>query len=245
MMGRQEFYELPNNVYGDLIADVYDQTTQPINDVGNVVEFLLDHAGGGRYLELGVGTGRVAIPLSEKADVVGLDSSAEMLRVLRGKDVSGRVETIQRDLADLDGLGSFDCVYAVYNSFNVILSQEAQLECLKGCRELLRPGGCLVLEMNAPNAALFETGPRVREMSPGEVVLQVKSIDFVEQRLILQRIALGTSQSVIPWVTRYIWPAELRLMGQVAGFSEVEQFDGWSGRPLQHGMGTIVTVLRN
>ena len=145
--------------YGEGFADVYDDWYQGISDVEVTVVELLDLAGGGPVLELGVGTGRLAVPLAEAGlasglTVVGLDASAAMLARLAWRDPGNLVTTIHGDMRyDLPD-GPFGLVFAAYNTLFNLTDEGAQARCFVDVAERLRPGGRFVVEAFVPDDAV-------------------------------------------------------------------------------------------
>ena len=142
--------------YGDAFADVYDDWYEGISDVDLTVVELLDLAGSGPVLELGVGTGRIAVPLAEAGlaigvTVVGIDASEAMLARLAWRDPGGLVTPIHGDMrSDLPD-GPFGLVFAAYNTLFNLTDEGAQARCFADVADRLRPGGRFVIEAFVPD----------------------------------------------------------------------------------------------
>jgi SAM-dependent methyltransferase len=205
------------NSYGDAFADVYDDWYQGISDVDLAVVELLDLAGGGPVLELGVGTGRIAVPLAEAglADgvaVVGIDASEAMLARLAWRDPGSLVTTIHGDMRyDLPD-GPFALVFAAYNTLFNLTDEGAQAQCFADVHERLRPGGRFVVEAFVP-----DDPPRrgdtvtVRSLAADRVVLSVSVDDPDNQSAEGQFVELTEAGGVRlrPWSIRYSTPEQL------------------------------------
>ena len=158
--------------YGEAWASIYDVAYPDLADeTGPAVELLAALAGdGGRVLELGVGTGRLALPLAARAlDVTGVDASARMLARLRDKDPGGSVAAVQADMAALDALlpGPYDLVFVVFNTLFALPSQDAQVSCVEGAARRLRPGGRFVVDAFVPRPQTFDQDGTVNPCSVG------------------------------------------------------------------------------
>ena len=224
-----------SNTYGDRIASMYDAwvgpSVGPATDAA--VAFLAELARGGTALELGIGTGRVALPLAERGVVVhGIDASEAMLERLRGKPGAEKIGITIGDFAELPVEGTFDLVYVVFNTFFGLLEQEAQVACFRRVAEHLASAGYFVIEAFVPDPTLFDRGQRVSttRVEPDRVVLDATRHDAKEQRLSTQHVMIGKEGIVLlPVELRYAWPSELDLMARLAGLRLDARFAGWHG----------------
>ena len=223
--------------YGDGFADVYDEWYPGSDDVEAVVEFVarLGRSRPGRLLELGVGTGRLAIPLAATGmEVDGVDSSAAMLDRLRARDVDGLVTVTVGDMVDDQPNGPFDVVLVAYNTLFNLESAARQAACFVAAAERLAPGGAVVVEAFVP-----EDPPRegstidVRSMTAAEVVLSISTHDPVGQRAQghFVHLADGAAVRLRPWAIRYAPPAELDAMAAGAGLSLRERWEDFHRCP--------------
>ncbi len=222
--------------YGDAFADVYDEWYADVTDVDATVARMLSLAGsGGRVLELGVGTGRLAVPMAAAGlQVVGVDSSEAMLDRLTERDVTSDVTTIHGDMvADLPD-GPFDAVLVAYNTIFNLLDEIAQQRCFVEVAERLRPGGAFAVEAFVPDADR-RVRPRsdvsVRTLAVDHVVLSV-SVDHPDkQRAEGQFVHFSESGGVRlrPWSIRWATPAQLDGMANRAGLTLVERFSDMAG----------------
>ena len=223
--------------YGDGFADVYDEWYPGSDDVDAVVEFVarLARSRPGRLLELGVGTGRLAIPLAATGiEVHGVDSSAAMLDRLRARDVDGLVTVTIGDMVDDQPGGPFDVVLVAYNTLFNLESAERQAACFAAAAPRLAPGGALVVEAFVPEDPPQEGSTvDVRSMTATEVVLSVWTDDPLDQRAQGHFVHLvdGATVRLRPWAIRYAPPTELDAMATGAGLSLRERWEDFHRRP--------------
>jgi SAM-dependent methyltransferase len=221
--------------FGAEMAEIYDELHDG-EDVHDVVELLAGLAGGGPVLELGIGTGRVALPLAERGlAVTGIDNSEAMVAKLREKPGGDRIPVSIGDFADVSVDGSFRLVFVVFNTLFNLLTQDDQVRCVENVAAHLAEDGSFVVEAFVPlhlmdlREAQYVQGERIET---GEVRLDVARHDVVEQLLYESHVAL-TREGVrlYPVVTRYAWPRELDLMARIAGLSLRERWGGWNREP--------------
>jgi SAM-dependent methyltransferase len=221
------------DTYGDRIADLYDDWSPGILVTGACVEKLATLAAGGPILELGVGTGRLAIPLAERGlEVVGIDSSSAMLERLRAKPGGHRVRTHLGNFADVDVEGLFSLAVVAADTLFMLSSQEEQVSCFLNVAQHLAPGAFFVVEAFAPNRTRYAAGQDVvvRRVTADSVILGVGSHDPAVQRIDAQQILLEpTGIRMVPGVLRYAWPAELDLMARLAGMRLNNRWGSWRG----------------
>jgi SAM-dependent methyltransferase len=233
--------------YGSWIADDYDTLYAGLHQTEATVEGLIDMARGGAVLELGVGTGRVAIPLAERGLVVhGIDGSAEMLAALRAKPGGEAVVTAQGDFAELSVGRTFRLVALLVNTIYALPDQDAQVRCFQRAAEHLEPGGRFVVEAWVPDALPAGESLRPRKLADGLVGLVVADNDPVAQVLSTIQIALGSQLGVrvFPVVHRYAWPSELDLMARLAGLEREARWADWARTPLTSSGRNHITVYR-
>nr|WP_063779188.1 class I SAM-dependent methyltransferase [Kibdelosporangium sp. MJ126-NF4]CEL13012.1 Methyltransferase SCO0408 [Kibdelosporangium sp. MJ126-NF4]CTQ98698.1 Methyltransferase SCO0408 [Kibdelosporangium sp. MJ126-NF4] len=232
-------------IYGDAVADVYDELVEPLSgQTAATVEFLADLARGGQALELGVGTGRVALPLAARGVAVhGIDASPKMLDRLRDKAGDMRVTTSVGDFGAVAVHGEFDVVYVVFNTFYGLPTQDEQLECVRRVAAVLRPGGTFVVEAFVPDHARFDGKGGITADGTDAGRLDVARHDPVGQNIFARQV-LHTEDGtkLLPVHMRYVWPAELDLMARIAGLRRVERFGGWSREPFTAASANHVSV---
>ncbi len=178
--------------YGDRIAEVYDEWFAIPSDTEATVAFLSNLAGSGPVLELGIGTGRVALPLAQRGhEVHGVDASRAMVEKLRAR--SGEISVTIGDFAELDIEGEFSLVYVVFNTFFALLSQEDQVRCFSNVVRRLQEDGAFVIEAFVPDLTRWDRDQRVEALQVGtdSVLLGVSTHDPVEQRVASNHLVLS------------------------------------------------------
>lgn len=247
------------STYGDAFADAYDRWYTSVSDLDSTVAAILRCGGGAAHvLELGVGTGRIALALVQAGlSVVGVDSSAAMLERLNDNDPDQRVVSVHgamEDLAELSRSGDppfdelFDVVLIAYNTLFNLIEPDAQERCLAASRALLAPGGRLILEAFVPDRPA-EAGSRVgvRSMTVDEVVLSVSEHDSRCQTIAGHFISFTESHGVRlrPWAVRYHTPDQLDAMAGRAGLQLEERWADFSGTRFDEDSQRHVSVYRS
>ena len=234
------------NTYGERIAEVYDKMYPNLEP--GCVEFLAQHAHGGRALELGIGTGRVAIPLSETGiEVHGIDASLSMLSRLSEKEGASQITTHLGSFESFNLGVRFDLVYVVFNTFYALLSQQAQISCFERVSQHLEKAGVFVLELFVPSPARIASEPfvRVTNMTQEDVRLDLSIHDPFNQQISSQLITLSEQGTKLyPVKLRYAWPSELDLMARLAGMQLVERFGSWERDTFDADSGRHISVYR-
>ena len=226
--------------YDDDAADMYDP---PVLEPA--VDFLAGLAGDGRALELGVGTGRIALPLAERGvEVHGIDLSEAMLARLRAKTGAERVGVTVGDFATTSVEGPFRLVYLVFNTIGNLTTQAAQVACFRNAADHLEPGGCFVIEMMMPALQRLPPGETVRPFHVSERYWGFDEYDIATQGLVSHHLTTRDDGSAehISMPFRYVWPAELDLMAQLAGMRLRERWGGWRREPFTNDSETHVSV---
>lgn len=233
------------STYGDRIAGRYDHWFGDI-DVEAVVERLAELAGTGPALELGMGTGRVALPLIARGVTVhGIDASAEMVAAMRLKPGGSSIPVHLGDFAEVGVEGRFRLVYVVFNTFFALLTQESQLRCFANVAARLAPAGVFVIEAFVPDPGRFDRDQRtaVQRIEGDQVVLEVavhdRALQTVDARFVVLSRA-GVEQ--YPLKIRYAWPSELDLMARLAGLRLVHRWAGWRREPFTSASTVHVSV---
>lgn len=203
-------------------------------EVGATVEFLAGLAGAGAALELGIGTGRIALPLSRRGvRVHGIDLSEAMVARLRAKPGGDGIGVTLGDFAATRVEGSFRLVYLVFNTIGNLTSQDDQVACFVNAAAHLEPGGSFVVEVEVPALRRLPPGETVHPFCVGPDRLGFDEFDVVEQGLVSHhywRAADGRLEGrSLPF--RYVWPAELDLMARIAGLRRSGRWGGWRGEP--------------
>lgn len=222
-----------HETYGEHVADVYDEWYSSFDP--HAIDVLSELAGGGPALELGIGTGRIALPLSVKGvEVHGIDAAESMISRLRAKPGADGITVTQGNFAEVPVEGKFSLVYIAFNTFFALSSQEEQVQCFRNVAAHLAPGGCFVIEAFVPDLTRF-TGGQVNwatKVATDEVQLDVGQHDAANQRVISQKVVLTNGNvRLYPVQIRYCWPSELDLMGQLAGLRLRERWSNWKREP--------------
>lgn len=203
-------------------------------------------AGGGRVLELGVGTGRVAVPLAERGlEVHGIELDPAMVEQLRSKPGGDRVRVHVGDMADVDVDGDFAVVYAVFGTLFALPTQDAQVRCFENVARHLAAGGSFVVEALVPQPGTYHDRRKVTVAGAthDRVILDVSEIDTTRQTIHNRQVVLTPDGiRIVPIHVRYSWPSELDLMARLAGLRLVERWSGWDRRPFAAGDPRHVSV---
>jgi SAM-dependent methyltransferase len=235
--------------YGEQIADVYDSWYEA-KDASDDCVFLRALAGDGPALELGIGTGRVALPLrTSGVEVHGIDASPAMVEQLRAKPGGADIPITIGDFADVDAPGGpYSLVYIVFNTFFALLTQDDQVRCFANVARNLRPGGHFVVEAFLPDTSRFDRNQRLSAVRVviDEVRLDVGIHDPVAQTVINQHLLFRDGEPVrlLPISLRYAYPPELDLMARLAGLELESRGDGWHGAPVTGSSAAVVSVWR-
>jgi SAM-dependent methyltransferase len=234
--------------YGRAFASDYDRLYAGRDDVDTIADRLERLAAGGATLELGVGTGRLAIPLARRGvEVVGVDNSQEMLDQLIAKPDGGLVETRLDDMLETDLSRRFSLVFLAFSTLFLLPDQELQLRCFETAARHLMPGGAFVVE-----CFVHDTGRWTRDQ---EVTVVEVDDDRIAVRFAVHDRATQTIRSNVaelsanglelrPNTLRYASPAELDLMARVAGLHLAERWAGWEGEPFGADSDRHVSVYR-
>jgi SAM-dependent methyltransferase len=237
-----ELYQ--EDTYGERIAGVYDDWYAEIEAA--TLTTLQDLAGGGRALELGIGTGRVALPLQQRGvEVHGIDASPAMLSKLRAKPGGERLPVTLGNFADVPVDGHYDLIFVLVNTFFALLTQEEQIRCFQNVAHHLSPAGVFVIEAFVPDLARFQGRQAVRAIHVGvkEVRLDVSELDPVGQQISSQQVALGEQGvRLYPVKLRYVWPAEFDLMARLAGMRLKHRWSTWEKAAFSTQSGKHISV---
>ncbi len=232
--------------FGERWADVYDEGPDP--EPVAEVEFLAGLAGGGRVLELAIGTGRVGLPLGSRGITVeGLEGSEKMVARLRAKPGGEQIPVTVGDMADVPVKGPFRLVYLVFNTLFNLPSADRQAACFRNVAHVLDADGAFVIECFVPDPAKFDRDQRVdaRAVTEDSATIEVWRHDAAAQRFKTQKITFS-SQGIrmLPVALRYCWPSELDLMAAQAGLRLSERYAGWDRRPYGSDSTSHVSVYR-
>ena len=237
-------------LYGDAFADVYDEWYEHVTDAPATARALHALSGGGNLCELGIGTGRIAIPLAELLapgrGVWGIDESEAMLAQCRTKlahvnpSVAERIHLLQGDMANDLPRGPFTVIFCTFNTFFNLDSQEAQRKCLQAAAQRLTPGGAVVLE-TAVLTGTSSTAPTIAHTAQS-------SSDYDPVTQIGHGVFTSTSPdgSVVerPWRIRYSTPAQIDEMAAAAGLICTDRWEDFAFTPFHAGSARQVGVWR-
>ena len=221
---------VPENYFGERVAERYDESAADRFDpavVGPTVDFLAALAGAGAALELGIGTGRIALPLAERGlQVHGIDLSEAMVAKLEAKPGAERIGVTIGDFATTRVEGTFALAYLVFNTVNNLTTQEAQVACFENVAAHLEPGGYFAIEVGVP------TGKPLRVFDLSDTHVGVDEYEAATQRLVSHHFSLldgNWERLSIPF--RAVSPAELDLMARLAGMTLRERWADWDRAP--------------
>ncbi len=238
--------------YGSAFADIYDDWYEGISDVPATIDRLHELAGGGRVLELGVGTGRLAIPLAYdvragQRRVVGIDSSESMLSKLRERDPERRIEAVLGDMATQLPDGPFALVFVAYNTIFNLRTAEAQAACFDSVADRLEADGRFVIEAFVPDDPPREGDDiAIRTLEADRVVLSISRHDPDRQLAEGQFIELTERGGVQlrPWAIRYAAPVELDEMAAAAGMRLEHRWEDFGRTAFRPDSARHVSVYR-
>ena len=235
-----------HETYGERVAGVYDVWFSEYDP--HAIDVLAELANGGRALELGIGTGRFALPLSAKnVEVHGIDAAKSMVSRLREKPGAERIAVTMGNFADVPVEGEFALVYIVFNTLFALSSQDEQVRCFRNVAAHLAPNGCFVIEAFVPDLTRFISGQVnwATKVTEEVVELDVGRHDAATQRVISQRVVMTDgSVRLYPVQIRYAWPSELDLMAQLAGLRLRERWAGWQREPFTSESGKHISVYQ-
>lgn len=215
--------------------------------LGPTVDRLAELAAGGRVLEFAVGTGRVAVPLARRGvPVAGIELSTAMVEQLRTKVDGDTVPVVIGDMATATAPGEFTLVYLVFNTISNLLTQAEQVACFRNAARHLTPGGRFVIELWVPQLRVLPPGQPGLVFHADAGYLGLDTYDVVDQRLVSHHFRFGDGKQAQLFRSphRYVWPAELDLMGQLAGFALESRHADWTGGDFTAESASHVSVYR-
>ncbi|MDP8959379.1 MAG: class I SAM-dependent methyltransferase [Actinomycetota bacterium] len=232
--------------YGDRIAEFYDRRYGGLPDLEAAVHLLAEVAEGGPALELGIGTGRIALPLAERGiEVHGIDASQAMVAKLREKPGGEGLPVTIGNFADVGVEGAFPLVFVAFNTFFALLSQEDQLRCFRNVAVHLTSGGRFVIRAFMPDLTRFtrDQSITVNRVELDEVELDLSHHDPVGQQITSQHLVIDQQGvRLFPVALRYAWPSELDLMARLAGLRLEHRWGGWRRQPFAASSGSHVSL---
>ena len=239
---------MPKVYFDERIANGYESKWANLFDpevVNPAVSFLADLAGTGTALELGIGTGRLALPLSQRGvPVHGIELSPAMVAQLRAKPDSDDIGVTIGDFATTRVAGTFRLAYLVRNTIMNLTTQDEQVACFRNVAAHLEPGGCFVIEVIVP---------ALRQLPPGETVraftVTPTHLGFDEYVDLAAQISFSHHYWVVDGQLetfsapfRYVWASELDLMARLAGMTLRERWSDWNREPFTSDSRNHVSV---
>jgi SAM-dependent methyltransferase len=229
------------------VAAAYDERAAALftpEVIDPTVDLLTELAAGGAALELGVGTGRVAIPLGRRGVAVhGIDNSAPMVERLRAKPGGSAIRTTIGDFATTTVDGTFALAFVVDNTIENLTTQDAQVECFANVGRHLAPGGFFLVEVLVPDLQRLPLGARFRAFDVSPTHVGVDEIDVATQTLRSHHYFIDDGRVALfspPF--RYVWPSELDLMARLAGMALWARWGGWRREPFDSNSTMHVSV---
>ena len=222
--------------FDERIAATYDETSAEMFEsavLQPAVDLLVELAAGGRALELGIGTGRIALLLAARGvPVHGIELSKAMAGRLHAKPGGGDIGVTIGDFATTTVEGSFSLAYLVFNTIMNLTTQAEQVACFRNVAAHLEPGGCFVIEVGVPGLRWLPPGETFQVFTGTENYWGIDEYDVANQGLIshhLESVDGKLERFSVPF--RYVWPAELDLMAELAGMRLRERWSGWNREP--------------
>lgn len=233
-----------HQTYGERVAGVYDDWFTTYDP--HAIDLLAELANKGRALELGIGTGRFALPLAAKGvEVHGIDAAESMISRLREKSGGDRIQITMGNFAEVPVQEKFSLVYIVFNTFFALSSQDEQVQCFRNVAAHLEDGGCFVMEAFVPDVTRFQGGQVnwATKVTTDVVELDVGRHDAATQRVVSQKVVITDgSVRLYPVQIRYCWPSELDLMAQLAGLRLRERWSNWKREPFTSESGHHISI---
>lgn len=232
--------------YGERIAGVYDEWYTTYDPAA--VTLLHELAQGGRALELGIGTGRIALPLQATGvEVHGVDASPAMVAKLRAKSGGDKLPVSLGNFADVPVDGRYALIYVLFNTFFALLSQDEQARCFQNVARHLSPSGVFAIEVFVPDLTRFT---RRQNVSAVRIDLDAVRIDASLHDPLLQQVSsqhlVFSEQGVrmYPVTLRYAWPSELDLMARLAGLRLRQRWSTWEKAAFTADSGKHISVYK-
>jgi SAM-dependent methyltransferase len=238
---------VPENYFDERIARTYEAKWPELFDpaaIDPVVSFLAELAGAGAALELGIGTGRIAIPLSQRGvRVHGIDLSPDMVAQLQAKPGSDGIGVTIGDLATTNVGGTFTLAYLVRNTITNLTTQDEQVACFRNVAAQLEPGGCFVIEVYIPELQRLPPGDTIHAFNVTPTHLGFEEYDVATQIAVSHHYWVVDSRlETRSTPHRYVWPCELDLMARLAGMSLRERWGDWTRAPFTSNSRSHVSV---
>jgi SAM-dependent methyltransferase len=227
---------VPEDYFGEQVAARYDERYGDLSDpavVDPIVDFIAELARDGAALELGIGTGRIALPLAQRGvRVHGIDLSEAMVARLRAKPGAEQIGVAIGDFATTTVEATFSVVYLVANTIMNLTTQDEQVTCFQNAAAHLEPGGCFVIEVLVPGLRRLPPGETFQPFDVSPTHLGFDEYDVARQGLVSHHYWISDGKvEVLSPPFRYVWPSELDLMARLAGMTLRERWSGWKREP--------------
>jgi len=227
---------MPEDYFGERVAERFDERYAHLADpsvVDPIVALLTDLARDGAALELGIGTGRIALPLAQRGvRVHGIELSEAMADRLRAKPRAEEIGVTIGDFATTAVEGTFSVAYLVANTIMNLTTQDEQVACFCNVAAHLEPNGCFVVEVLVPRLRRLPPGETFQPFDVGPTHLGFDEYDVVRQGLVSHHYWIEDGKvAVFSPPFRYVWPSELDLMARIAGMTLRERWGGWKREP--------------
>lgn len=238
---------MPENYFDERIAKGYDAKWAYLAEpavVDPAVSFLAELAGAGAALELGIGTGRLALPLSRRGvPVHGMELSPAMVAQLQAKPGADTIGVTIGDFATTKVGGTFTLAYLVRNTIANLTTQDQQVACFGNVAAHLEPGGCFVIEVYVPELQRLPPGETIRAFTVTPTHLGFEEYDVATQIAYSHHYWMVDGQlETFSAPFRYVWPSELDLMARLAGLTLRERWSSWEREPFTSDSRSHVSV---
>jgi len=224
-----------SETYGERIAEIYDDLYPSLSDNDPMVTLLENLVGHGPALELGIGTGRVALPLARRGvEVRGVDVSPAMVARMRAKPGGDQIPVVLGDFGHLATGERYSLIFVVFNTFFTLPTQDDQVRCFERVAQHLTDEGQFLIAAFVPDVAIFDKGQRTSapEVKLDRVQIDVTRHERTRQVVTSQHLVFTASDTrFYPVRLRYAWPSELDLMARLAGLRLRSRSGGWQGEP--------------
>ena len=238
---------MPEDYFGERVAARFDERYAYQADpavVDPIVAFLAELAGDGAALELGIGTGRIALPLARRGiHVHGIELSEAMVARLRAKPGAEQIGVTIGDFATTTVEATFSVAYLVANTIMNLTTQDEQVACFQNVAAHLEPGGCFVIEVLVPGLRRLPPGETFQPFDVSATHLGFDEFDVARQGLVSHHYWIDDGKvDVVSIPFRYVWPSELDLMARLAGMTLRERWSGWKREPFTSDSSKHVSV---
>jgi SAM-dependent methyltransferase len=237
--------------YGRGWAEIYDDIAEmtPLSPEDTVADVIAELAGGGRVLELAIGTGRLALPIAARGvEIHGVDASAEMVDRMRSKPGGEDIPVTMGDFAEPLPEGPWAVVLLAFNTLFALPDQDRQLDCFREVAAVLAPDGVFVVECFVPDLGRFDRNQRVGAIpAQGDGIrIEVSLHDPVAQTVTTKQLLIeeGEAPKILPVDIRYAWPTEIDLMARLSGLELRERWGSFDREPFTAASVTHVSVYR-